>query len=58
MGDTRKFQKGIGLNDTKSYSFPQRIIKTWNGLKEEGIMERNVQLKERVVKYRYRDRTT
>ena len=31
----------------------------WNGLKEEVIMAKNVQqLKEKLDKYRYRDRTT
>ena len=39
--------KGICLKDTKKYSFPQRSIDTWNGLKEEVIMAKNVhQLKE------------
>ena len=51
--DTRKLQKGICLNDTKKYSFPQRSIDTWTGLKEEVIMAKNVhQL------YRYGDKTT
>ena len=32
---------------------------TWNGLKEEVIMAKNVhQLKEKLEKYRYRDKTT
>ena len=54
-----KLQKGICLNDTKKYSFPQRSIDTWNGLKEEVIMAKNVhQRKEKLDKYRYRDRTT
>ena len=44
---------------TKHYSFPQSSIDTWNGLKEEVIMASNVhQLKEKLDKYRYRDRTT
>ena len=47
------------LKDTKKYSFPQKSIDTWNGLKEEVIMAKNVhQLKEKLDKYRYRDRTT
>ena len=33
-GHKKKLQKGIFLNDTKRYSFPQRSIDTWNGLKE------------------------
>ena len=40
-------------------SFSQRSIDTWNGLKEEVIMAKNVhQLKEKLNKYRYRDRNT
>ena len=47
------------MNDTKKYSFPRRSIDTWNGLKEEVIMTKNVhQLKEKLNKYRYGDRTT
>ena len=34
----KKLQKRIYLNDTKKYSFPQRIIHAWNKLKEEVIM--------------------
>ena len=30
----KKLHKGICLNDTKKYDFPQRIIDTWDGLKE------------------------
>ena len=53
-------QKGICLNDTIKYSFPQRSIdNNWDGLKEEVIMPKNVyQLKEKLDKYRYRDGTT
>ena len=41
------------------YSFPQRNIDTYNGLKKEMIMAKNVhQLKEKLNKYRYKDRTT
>ena len=65
-GEARNFrgykitlQKGICLNDTKKYSFPQRSIDTWNGLNEEVIMGKNVhQLQEKLCKYRYGDRTT
>ena len=54
-----KIAKGICLNDTKKYSFPQRSINTWNGVKEAVIMTKNVhQLKEKLDKYRYGDRTT
>ena len=58
-GHTKKLLKGICLNDTKKYSFPQRSIDTWNGLREEVTMAKNVhQLKEKLDKYRYEDRTT
>ena len=39
----KKSQKGIYLNDTKEYNFPHGSIYTWNGLKEEVIMTKNVQ---------------
>ena len=42
----------------KMYSFPQRSIDTWNGLKEEVIMANTVQLKDKLDKYSYGDRTT
>ena len=58
MGNKKKIQKGISLNDTKMYSFPQKSIDTWNGLKEEVIMAKNVQLKETLYKYKCIDRTT
>ena len=51
------------MNDTKN-CFPQTRIDTWNELKEvihlarPLIMAKNVhQLKEKLDKYRYRDRT-
>ena len=52
-GHKKKLQKGICLNGIKKYSFPQRSIDTWNRLKEELIMAKNVhQLKEKLEKYR------
>ena len=58
-GHNKILHKGICLKDTKNYSFSQRSIDTWNGLKEEVIMAKNVhQLKEKLNKYRYGDRTT
>ena len=51
-----KIAKRNLLEPQKKYSFPLRSIDTWNGLKEEVIMAKNVQqLKERPDKYRYRD---
>ena len=59
IGYMKKLQKGICLNDTKKYSFPQRSIDTWNGLKKEVVMAKNVhKLKEKLDKYVYGDRTT
>ena len=47
LRDKKKLQKTVYFNDTKKYSFPQRSIDTWNRLKEEVIMAKNVhQLKE------------
>ena len=40
-GHKKILQKGKCLNDTKKYSFPQRSIDIWNGLKEEVIMTKN-----------------
>ena len=55
----KKLVKEICLSDTKNYSFPQRSINTWNGLKKELIMTKNVhQLKEKLDKCGYGDRTT
>ena len=52
-GHKKKLQKEICLNYTKKYSFPQRSIGNWNGLKEEVILAKNVhQLKEKLDKYR------
>ena len=38
----KKKVKGTYLNDTKKLSFLQKCIDTWNGLKEEVIMVKNV----------------
>ena len=58
-GHKKILQKGISLNNLKKYSFPPKSINIWNGLKEEVIMAKNVhQLKEKLDKYRYGDRTT
>ena len=46
------------LKDTKKYSFPHRIVDTWNGLKEEVVTETNIhKLKEMLDIWRYGDRT-
>ena len=34
-GPSRKIKKSQCLKDTRKYSFPHRIVDTWNGLKEE-----------------------
>ena len=43
---------------SKKCSFPKKSIYTWNGLKNEVIITKNVQQMEKLNKYRYRDRTT
>ena len=51
-GHKKKLHRGICLNDTKNYSFSQRSIGIWNEI------PKNVQqLKEKLDKCRYRDRT-
>ena len=57
-GHKKKLQKGIYLNNTKKYNFPQRSIDTWNGLKEVIVAKYVHQLKNKLDKYRYKDRTT
>ena len=58
-GHKKKLQNRIVLKPHKKYNFHQRSIHTWNDLKEEVIMAKNVQqLKEKLDKYRYGDRTT
>ena len=36
----KKLQKGICLNNTKNYGFPERSIDTWNGLKKEVVWQK------------------
>ena len=57
-GHKKKLQKGICLNDTNKYSFHQRSIDTWNGLKEEVIMAKNVELKTKQILIRRQDHTS
>ena len=45
-GQEKNYKRRICLNDTKKYSFPKRNTNTWNGLKEEVIKAKNVQLKD------------
>ena len=42
----------------KKYSFLRRSKDTWNGLKEEVIEAKNVQLKEELDQYRYEHMST
>ena len=57
--DTLHHPRCVKRNLLEKYSFPQRSIDTWNGLKEEVIIAKNIQqLKEKLDKYRYEDRTT
>ena len=58
MRQEKKLQKGICLNDKKLQNSPEKN-RYLNGPKEEVIMAKNVQqLKEKLDKYRYGDRTT
>ena len=55
-GYKKELQKEICLNVTKKYSFPQSSIDTWNRLKGDVMMARNIhQLKEKLDKFRYGD---
>ena len=55
---TRKIKKSRCLIDTKNYSFPHRIVDTWNGLKEEVVEATNIlKFKEMWDMLRYGDRT-
>ena len=64
----KKIAKRNLLERYKKVQFPQSSVDTWNGLKEEVLMAKNVhQLKEKLdkwsmneklEKYRYGDRTT
>ena len=36
-GLSRKIKKSRCLKDTRKYSFPHKIVDTWNGLKEEDV---------------------
>lgn len=54
-----KLRKGRCLNRTKKYNFPHRNEDVCNGLNEEVTEARNAQqLKEKLDKYRYGNRTT
>ena len=55
---SRKINKSRCLKDTKKYSFPHRIVDTWNGLKEEVVATTNIhKFKEMLNIWRYGDRT-
>ena len=55
-GHSRKIRKSQCLKDTKKYSFPHRIVDTWNGLKEEVVTATNIRkFKEMLDICRYGD---
>ena len=47
-GHKKELQEGICMNNTNKYSYLQRSIDTWNGLKKKMLMAKNVQLKEKL----------
>ncbi len=57
-GPKKKLRKAGYRNKVKKYSFPQRRVVTWNELGEEVVEASCVsQMKEKLDKYRYGDRT-
>ena len=57
-GNTRRIRKSRCLKDTKKYSFPHRIVDTWNGLKEEVVTATSMhKYKEMCDIWRYEDET-
>ena len=57
-GHSMKIRKNQCVRDTKKYSFPHRIVDTWNGLNEEVVTANSVHnFKEKLDKWRYGDRT-
>ena len=56
-GHGRKIRKGRCVSDIKKYSFPNRTIDVWNGLKKEVVTAKNLHtFKEKLDKYGYGDR--
>ena len=53
-GHTRKSRC---LKDTEKHNFPQRIVDTWNGLKEEVVTATNIHKFKEMYIWRYGDRT-
>ena len=57
-GHSRKINKSRCFKDTRKYSFPHRIVDTWNGLKEEVVAATNIHKYMVVLDiWRYGDRT-
>ena len=58
IGHSKKIKNNHCLKDTRKYSFPHRIVDTWNGLKEEVVEATNIlKFKEMWDMLRYGDRT-
>ena len=54
----RKVKMSVCTKDIKKYSFPQRIVGTWNGLEKEVVEAKTIhRFKEKLDKSRYRDGT-
>ena len=57
-GHSKKIRKSQCVGDIRKYSFPHRIVDTWNGLNEEVVTATNIHnFKEKLDKWRYGDRT-
>ncbi len=57
-GYNKKLRKARCCYNVKKYSFPQRRVVTWTGLREEVVEASCVsQVKEKLGKCRYGDRT-
>ena len=57
-GHSKRIRKSHCVGNTRKYSFPHRIVDTWNGLNEEVVTATSVHnFKEKLDKWRYGDRT-
>ena len=57
-GHGKKLKKENCRRDIKKYSFPHRVVDTWNGLDEDIVNAVSVHsFKAKLEKIRYRDKT-
>ena len=55
-GHNKKLKKVQCMRDIKKYSFPHRVVDTWNGLEEDVVNAISVHsFKDKLDKARYRD---